>query len=200
MNDHDKDLLQEVPAVTPPSHSDAEPPEQKALYVNECIYTKATLLEMIWKIRPTWFSVLMIVFEALFVLTIIVFFLAGPDTYASGIQLILLLAVMLFLQFGVPFLQATRTEKQAIALYHSPSQVETSFYEEQVVSDNKNSGAKATVTYAQIVKVYQSKNLYLLKIKPQMYILLEKNHFLVGNADTFETFLRTKMSGAKVKL
>ncbi len=200
MNHNDKDLLQKVPAVTPPFDSDTEAPEQKPLYVNECIYTKATLLEMIRKIRPTWFSVLMIVFEVLFVLTIIVFFLAGPDTYASGIQLILLLAVMLFLQFGVPRLQAARTEKQAITLYHSPSQVETSFYEEQVVSYNKNSGAKATVTYAQIVKVFRSKNLYLLKIKPQMYILLEKNHFLEGNAETFETFLRTKLSGEKIKL
>lgn len=168
---------------------------KEPIFVNQCIYTKAVLLELYRKTRPVWLKGL-IIFLTLFIA--VFFFIRGKnETYLKAIDLLLLIFLWSVYK-GLPRFQINRTIEQTKTLYHALSQVTISFYEDDFSLLNETSGAKAAMDYTQIIKISQSRNLYFLKLKPQLYVLLDKNRFQKGTLAEFEQFIRKKVRTANL--
>ena len=77
---------------------------------------------------------------------------------------------------------------------------QTLFYDDCIVSTNSADNSEVKIDYGKIIKVMQSKNLYLLVMKQKLVIMVNKNGFEKGNCEDFEKFIRTKAVNAKIKL
>lgn len=165
---------------------------KEPIFVNQCIYTKDVWLEMYRKTQPVWLKGLIILIT---LLTAVCFCIdLKKETYGKAIDSLLLLIFVWFVYKGLPRFRINGTIKQIKTLYHALSQVTVSFYEDDFSFLNETSGAKATADYTQIIKILQSRNLYFLKLQPQLYVLVDKNGFQKGTLAEFEQFIRKKAS------
>lgn len=95
---------------------------------------------------------------------------------------------------------AKRREKQIVELYGSALEGQTLFYDDNLVSTSFNDKSEVKIDYGKIIKIRQSKNLYLLIMKQKIVVMVDKNRFEKGNCEEFEKFIKTKAVNAKIKL
>lgn len=172
--------------------------QEEALFINCCVFTKKTYIE-IYKKSVSWPQK---IFLSLIVLCFMPLFLLAT-TMTSELPIISRLitlatsALILYRWIAAPYIYAKRAMRQDDALFHELTQSKLTFYEDRFLSCGNVSNSEITVYYTQIIKRISSKNLYLLKIKPNIYFILDKTNFLKGNLDEFDLFIRRKAVNAK---
>lgn len=168
--------------------------EETPQWINQCVYTKEALLTLQKVGQPAWIRVLLVILEIACLALMILFFASG--NYRKAIQMLIGFLIVLFAHVGVPRLQVRTMLKRAMAKYNSLSQINAAFFETHILSHNIQSNAKSKVTYEQIIRVIETQNMYLLHVRPQSYILLDKQGFVQGTCEEFQTFLHKKIPHA----
>ena len=95
---------------------------------------------------------------------------------------------------------AKKREKQIVELYGSELEGQTLFYDDHLVSTGFNDKSEIKIEYGKIIKVRQSRNLYLLIMKQKLVIMVDKNRFEKGSCEEFEQFIKEKATNAKIRL
>ncbi len=95
---------------------------------------------------------------------------------------------------------ANKREKVFVELYGSTPEGQTHFYDDCLVSTNSADKSEIKIDYRRIIKVKQSKNLYLLIMKQKIVIMVDKNGFEKGTGEEFEQFIKSKAVNAKIKI
>ncbi len=94
----------------------------------------------------------------------------------------------------------SKNEKRWILLYNCIPEVTTNFHENKIFRTSKTTKEELDISYDKIIKVKQSKNLYLLILSEKLVIMIDKNRFEKGNCTDFEEFIKEKAFNAKIKL
>lgn len=81
--------------------------------------------------------------------------------------------------------------------YHCEPQTHIFFYESEMKGRNQQSGVEIQVPYDRIVKVMETKNLFLIRIPDKRMVLVDKHGFQRGNSSEFAAFLKEKCTAAK---
>lgn len=91
---------------------------------------------------------------------------------------------------------ATNRYQQLQQLYHGEAEALTSFYEDHlVVHYTQGGGSDVTISYPQIAKVYETKNLFFLMLSTRIGFLFEKQGFDGTTAEEFGKFIRAHAVG-----
>lgn len=170
-----------------------EPPR----FINQCTYTKEVYLALYHVAHSSLYRGYLLLVDILLPLILLLnlFRRAYKDVFLLGA----LFCVSLFLEFLLPRIRANQAVNQQIAMYQTPTKVETFFFEDHIFLHNKHSDAKATQEYGQISTILRYKNLYFLHTRPQLYYILDRIRFLQGSDRDFEAFLLSKAPHVKVK-
>ncbi len=95
---------------------------------------------------------------------------------------------------------AKKREKQLIELYGEIPEAQTFFYEDHILTTGITDKSEIRIEYGKIIKVRQSKNLYLLIMKQKLVVMVNKNRFEKGSCEEFEQFIKEKAVNAKIRL
>ena len=93
-----------------------------------------------------------------------------------------------------------KRQKQFLALYNETPESITNFYEDNLKITTPANNAEITIDYDKIIKLKQTKNLYLIILKENLVVMVDKNGFEEGNCEDFEKFIVLKAINAKNKL
>ena len=165
--------------------------QPSARFENVCPYTYANLLTLYRKGRPWWVNVLLGVMTVLGL--VLVAFTASEGQWASCALMALFAVVYGYYWLAAPIRQAKRRAAQ-----YGPDQPhrETSrFYEDTYVSGEDG----AYLKYNKIYRIIETKELFILVVKPQLYCLADKAGFTQGSAESFRQFLTERAPQAKYR-
>lgn len=95
---------------------------------------------------------------------------------------------------------AHKREKKFLELYGEIPKGKTLFFEDHLFSVSETDKAELNLDYNKIIKVKQSKNMYLLILKNKLIVFVDKNSFERGTCEEFEKFIKEKAANAKIKL
>lgn len=95
---------------------------------------------------------------------------------------------------------ASKQEKQLLLLYNEPPELTTYFYDDNIKTINSANNAELKLDYDKIIKLRQTKNLYLLILNEKIVVVVNKNGFEKGTCEEFEKFIISKAVKAKNKL
>lgn len=98
------------------------------------------------------------------------------------------------------YILASKQQKQFMSLYNEIPESITHFYDDRIVSTSLTNKSEITVEYDKIVKLKQTRNLYLIVIKEKLFLTVDKNSFEKGTCEEFEKFIVSKAVNAKNKL
>lgn len=170
----------------------------ETLFENKCIYSKKNLLEMTKKTQTKHLVVTNIFAMLFFVLNAFARILIH-NSIGMGV-FFLFCAGLMSITFFLPNITANKMFKQYHELYHTEYHTTILFYQEHMVDFNELTNGKTIIEYAQIMKVTQTRGLYLLMMRQNLVLLIDKNGFVKGDRAAFETFIKEKAVNAKVKL
>lgn len=170
----------------------------ETLFENQCIYSKKNLLEMAKKTQKKYLVVINIFAMLICALNA---FSRIVIHHSIGMGIFFLLCAGLFsITLFLPNITANRMLKQYHELYHSEYHTTTLFFQENMVDFNEQTNGKTMIEYAQIMKVTKTKGLYLLVMRQNLVLLIDKNGFIKGERAAFEAFIKEKAINAKIKL
>ncbi len=95
---------------------------------------------------------------------------------------------------------ANKQQKQFLILYNRTPEAITDFYDDHIKSTSITNKEEITIEYDKIIKLKQTKNLYLLTLKEKIILMIDKNNFEKGTCEDFEKFIISKSVNAKNKL
>ncbi|MBE6613149.1 MAG: hypothetical protein E7632_11720 [Ruminococcaceae bacterium] len=159
-------------------------------FVNLCTQTEAHLREMMFASMGRWRIILYTAVGAFAILTGILILAAG--TLDSGIILILMGALLLMLAYLRPFLAARQQFRRNKVLTDGKelTPTELKFYDDRVVTSNATVEKEVTFTYDKFKKLRVTKHLYLIKLPENLWLLVERGGFIVGNSADFPNFIQ----------
>lgn len=160
------------------------------IFKNHCCYSKEILLELTKASRKALRIALCAV--VLLYCLIVAFFCFVFESYGYAIILLLLAIGFFIFCLYVPHLNANKTYKRYLTLYHVPVETETVFSQAQIIGYNLQTGGQTHIDYNQIQKVTQTDHLYLLRLSQQLVLLIDKQDFSVGDPREFLSFLKQK--------
>lgn len=100
----------------------------------------------------------------------------------------------LFLLWTVRYSAAKRYQ-QLQQLYHSELETANRIYEDHLDVHHLQDGAAHTITYTQVAKVYETKNVFFLMLSTGIGFMLEKHGFEGTTAVEFGQFIRARAVG-----
>ena len=168
------------------------------LFINNFKQSKDIIIEM----NKAYTNVSRCVFQiaVVIVYAIITYVLLLSDNYI-GAALMGVLGVFLFFYPLINIRnQAKKREKQFVELLGEMPSGQNFFYDDYLVATSITDKSEVKIEYEKIIKVKQSKNLYLLVMKQKIVIMVDKNKFEKGNCKEFEQFIRAKAVNAKIKI
>jgi multisubunit Na+/H+ antiporter MnhG subunit len=165
-------------------------------FENKTVLTKEVLYEYIKSITKKKTQTIAAVAGILFILLAVVEYRHGK---VSSSVWSLLLSIVIFVcpEFCFRFL-ANRSYQQQLTLNGGKELQKTTKFTEngiQVVTSNK---AEASFQYGQITHIIETKNLIILKVDRQVFILLAKNNYSAGDLSSFLCFLRKECVSASL--
>ena len=168
------------------------------LFINNLKQTNEIYIEM----NKAFFSASRIAYQ----ITVPVVYgaLACVLVYQCNYIAALLIALFGILLFFYPLIKlhftARKREKIFTELYGSMPEGQTLFYDDGLVSTSYADKSETKIEYGKIIKVKQSKNLYLLIMKQKIVVMVNKTGFEKGGCEEFEQFIKSKAVNAKIKL
>jgi len=139
------------------------------------------------------FGKLYLILASIAILSGIVLIALGDSTdIAFYIALPIILIIFGFL---LPHLQAKQIyeQKKITNSGKEPAIAEYRFYDDKVVGYEEIINLTTDYFYWDFNKHKKTKNLYLIKFKHNIYLMLEKNNFEIGTAEEFEAFIKEKI-------
>ena len=169
------------------------------LFINKIMQSKKNLVEMNKAFSGVKFTMFRIIVSA-FMLLFSAFWYFELQSLTGCI----IVALIGIAYFFIPLIQlhynTSKHEKRYILLYNRVPQGTTYFYDNNIFSDCEVTKGELNVSYDKIIKIKQSKNLYLLILKEKLVIMVDKKRFEKGNCEDFEKFIKEKAVNAKIKL
>ncbi len=170
----------------------------EAVFINKFKHTKSHYIEMnngFSVVFPKLFWMLSLLYIALAVFMFFYFYDITPA--------VILLILGIFMG-AYPFIKnhiyANKQQKQFMTLYNETPESITCFYEDHIKTTTPANNAEIRIDYDKIVKLKQTKNLYLLILKEKLVIMIDKNRIENGTREDFEKFIVSKAVNAKNKL
>lgn len=170
-----------------------------ALFLNKFKSSKELTYEAAKAYRGKKFFIYQIVLFAIFLVLAALWIFELGDA-AKGISTLALGIIFWVLPIILDRYNAKKNEKRFILLYNKIPESTTYFYDDNLLTVNDENNGELKVEYDKIIKIKQSKNLYLLILKEKMYIMVDKNRFEKGSCEEFEEFIKAKAINAKIKL
>lgn len=131
-------------------------------------------------------------------LAVLLFFYYG--NYFSGAAIVLVGVFLFFYPLINTRIHAKKREKQLVELFGELPSAQNLFFDDYLLSISSADKSELRIEYDKIIKVRQSKNLYLLIMKQKLVIMVDKNRFEKGRCEEFEQFIKSKAVNAKIKL
>lgn len=161
----------------------------QAQFENTCVYTQQHLLEMGRKTTQA--------FRLVLLCACLLFLALGIWEAVAGvlwraIVSFMFVAVWAYLLLVEPQMNAKRAYKRYWATYHAQVQTRNLFFDDHILGINVQSGGEMRIAYDQIVKIHETKSLYLLMLPKRMLVMVDKNGFQTGDAAAFAPWLRSK--------
>lgn len=169
-----------------------------ALFISKFKHTKSLYIEMnngISTVFPKLFWILSILYTAI---AIFIF------TYYRQITPAIIIFIFAIFMGIYPFIKnhviENKRQKQFLAIYDEIPESFVNFYEDNLKTTTPANNAEITIEYDKITKLKQTKNLYLIILKQNLVVMVDKNEFKKGNCEEFEKFIVSKATKAKNKL
>ncbi len=118
-------------------------------------------------------------------------------------QDIIMLAAGLFFLFWVAYLPrvaAKKAYKRNMVLYKAQPSIVVDFFDDRLELQNEISEEHFSFSYDQIIKIKNTKNLYLFTLPQRIIIIVQKQSFVAGQLVDFVPFLKQKCPRAAKKL
>ena len=131
-------------------------------------------------------------------LAVLLFFYYG--NYFSGAAIVLVGVFLFFYPLINTRIHAKKREKQLVELFGELPSAQNLFFDDYLLAISSADKSELRIEYDKIIKVRQSKNLYLLIMKQKLVIMVDKNRFEKGTSEEFEQFIKSKAVNAKIKL
>lgn len=170
-----------------------------ALFINKFKHTKENLIEMNRSYNGIKIFILRVVLFAAF-LILSAFWIFELYDIISGIATLVLGIIFAVLPTIVDRYKAGKEEKRLLILYNEIPESTTFFNDDHLFSTSETTNGELKLEYNKIIKVKQSKNLYLLILKERLVVMVDKNRFKKGTCEEFEEFIKSKAVNAKIKL
>ena len=171
----------------------------EALFVNKFETSKELTYEAAKAYRGKKFFIYQIVLFATFLVLAALWIFELADV-SKGISTLALGIIFWMLPIILDRYNAKKNEKRFLLLYNKLPESTTYFFNNNLLTVNDANNGELKVEYDKIIKIKQSKNLYLLILKEKMYIMVDKNRFEKGTCEEFEEFIKAKAVNAKIKL
>ena len=168
------------------------------IYQNTCRYSKANRLEMAKRTTKVSYTVICML-VIVYCIGSTIYFILMNDLLGSMCCFLLSVFFILFCIY-LPYRNVNRVMRRSYSLYHSEVESDVCFFADYILVVNKQTSGQTKIDYTQIIKVTQTKNLYLLILKENLVVPIDKNGFVKGNRDDFERFIIGKAVNAKIKL
>lgn len=177
----------------------------EANFENICEYTKTNIYEM----HKNHKSVFRIFLPAFFIfegISVVVQVFDNTRLFDTSVRLLSIIAAVLLISLGVflylviPRLETKKTLKRDNELYHTTVKTNIKFYSEYIIGLNCQTNGETKTEYSQIVKIKETNHLFLLYLRANLVILVDKNGFTKGNAEEFRQYISQSVPNAKMKL
>ena len=168
------------------------------LFQNKCKYSKTILLEMLKKTRKK-LHIIICICILVYCFGAAIYCIYLNSIWGSGISF-LLTAFFILLYLYLPYYNVNKMIRRYYELYHAEVETATYFFGDYILGINKQTNGETKTDDKQIIKIVKTKNLYLMLMKEQLVILVDKNGFVKGNKDEFEEFIKEKAVYAKIRL
>ncbi len=171
----------------------------EAVFINKFKHTKSHYIEAYKGFYPLMKSPFYITLALLyFALAFFIYF-----HYYDIIPAIIIAVCGIFFGF-YPIIRlhiiANKQQKRFLTLYNETPEAITCFFEEHLESTSITNKEEIKIDYDKIIKLKQTKNLYLLILKEKLVIMVDKSRFEKGTCEEFEKFIISKAVNAKNKL
>ncbi len=170
-----------------------------ALFINKFKHTKENLIEMNCAYKGIKFVIIRVILFAAF-LILSAFWIFELWDIISGIGTLVLGVIFAILPSILDRYKISKDEKRLILLYNEIPESTTYFYDDHLLSKSETTNGELKLEYKKIIKVKQSRNLYLLILKERLVVMVDKNRFEKGTCEEFEEFIKLKAVNAKIKL
>jgi len=170
----------------------------ETLFENKCIFSKGNLLEMAKKSRSKSKDIIIYILFV-FCMGLVILSSVQYKYLEAGIYLIFCLIIVCLYLF-LPYMNVNKAMKQFKEIYHTEVETTVLFFDDYMVSINKQTAGEIKMDYLQIIKVKQTKGLYLLQMQQNINILVDKNGFTKGDREGFITFIKEKAGNAKIRI
>ena len=158
-------------------------------FENTCTYTQQHLLEMG---RRTTQAFRLVLLCACLLFLALGIWEAVAGVLWRAIVSFLFAAVWAYLLLVEPQMNAKRAYRRYWETYHAQVQTRNLFFEDAILGINVQGGGEMRITYDQIVKIHETKNLYLLMLPKRMLVMVDKHGFEKGDAAAFVPWLRSR--------
>jgi len=162
------------------------------LFTNKSIYTKPNLVEVNKSTSSR--KLLTIIFVCIGFIAFVCGLLTTNYVYCL-LGALFCIIYPLLMTWVVRY-SATNRYQQLQQLYRGEAESVTSFYEDHlIIHYTQGGGSDVTVSYPQIAKVYETKNLFFLMLSTRIGFMLEKQGFEGTTTDEFGKFIRAHAVG-----
>ncbi len=158
------------------------------IFQNRHFITQSNMTEYYKKVAPLWVNLLF--YPAIILVAGGLMYLAFRELYTLVFSIVLSIFIIIIDYERV---------KDTYSIYYKRYLVNKLENLERVVdfSDcitvySPSTGAKNIFEYNQVIKIVETKNLYILILPYRLNIYLEKGRFTIGNEMDFKTFIKSK--------
>ncbi len=170
----------------------------ETLFENRCRYTRAILLEMSNRIRRPARIVMLVCVAVLLACAALYWFYLGDSLMTAVCAA--LAALFAAYEALVLRLSVRSTLQRYQELYHAPLESRTFFYDDYILNTNEQTKGELRLEYTQLTALLETKHLYLLRLRRQLVVPVDKDGFVGGERSAFERFIREKAVKAKIRL
>lgn len=171
----------------------------ETIFENKCTYTYKYYLQLRRKTMDRNFMVTGWVLTAIFISLAVL--CTTMKWYGALVFVIAVLLFLLYRVIGTPMRLALYSARKNREV-HGGRDIETEvlFYEEHFLALNKFSKGKTNIKYVDVVRLLETKDLFIIEMEQKLNILIDKSGFTKGAKEEFLTFIRNKCINAEVKI
>ncbi len=167
-------------------------------FENTCIYTYDCYLQLKKKTMDRSAQhtgmVLLAIFAALAVLTVV------KGWYLFTFAAMIAVVFLIFRLFLLPVVMARFAAKKNREIHGRDIETVNRFYEDHVLAVNTLNNNSTNIQYTQVLKLIESKNLYIITMEKGLSLMIDKGGFTKGSREDFVQFMNEKCVNAEVKL
>lgn len=168
------------------------------IFSNSCVFSEAVLEEMNKTMMSKAYKIYCTSFMIIFLLASVISFKVRQNVI--GVIFIICFLLIFFVFFTKPKIEARKAYANYKKLYGHDVEIRTFFYDDTIVGKNLQSNQSVQVSYSDVTDVYESDNLYVIRLHKNIALTIFKNGFISDDSTEFKEFIKSKCSNAKVNL